>query len=242
MTASVMRCAGGWCRAGRDAERAVQHDQRPRQDGRRSRCSTSAFRRRRCLIPASGCERMAAGRRWSPAVVHTPARRGQGLLAFGGVWEHWAGDGAEPFDSVAIIVTAAAPSLQPIHDRMPVLIEAPDYEGLARSREPRRRAPADADAAGRCRQRCRRCGSAPRQQPEARRSALHRAARRRRPPAGSLSTPTERPAQPRRCRGTAGRAACRSARAGRAAAAAPGSQPASRCARAPDRIRRSAPP
>lgn len=87
----------------------------------------SAFRRRRCLIPASGWYE------WQPAVggrqpwfMHP--RRGQGLLAFGGVWEHWAGDGAEPFDSVAIIVTAAAPSLQPIHDRMPVLIEAPDYE------------------------------------------------------------------------------------------------------------------
>lgn len=87
----------------------------------------TAFRRRRCLIPASGWYewQSLAGVR-QPWFLHP--RPGDGLFAFGGVWEHWAGDGAEPFDSVAIIVTAAAAALRPIHDRMPVLIEVPDYD------------------------------------------------------------------------------------------------------------------
>lgn len=87
----------------------------------------TAFRRRRCLIPASGWyewQHTAGGRQ--PWFIH--ARRGQELLALGGVWDHWEGVGAEPFDSVAIVVTAAAPALESIHDRMPVLIDPGDYE------------------------------------------------------------------------------------------------------------------
>jgi putative SOS response-associated peptidase YedK len=82
-----------------------------------------AFRSRRCLIPASGFyEWQARGR---GKVPHFIRRQDGGLLALAGLWERWAPAGAEPVESCTILTTAANKLMQPIHDRMPVIV-APD--------------------------------------------------------------------------------------------------------------------
>lgn len=83
-----------------------------------------AFRRRRCLIPASGFYewRAQAGRK-QPYYVH-PAH-GE-LFAFAGLWETWRGpDGA--LQTCAIVTTDANATMEPIHDRMPVIVARRDY-------------------------------------------------------------------------------------------------------------------
>lgn len=49
-------------------------------------------------------------------------------FSFAGLWEHWSGNGNE-IESCTIIVTEANNLLEPIHDRMPVILE-PDEYGL----------------------------------------------------------------------------------------------------------------
>jgi putative SOS response-associated peptidase YedK len=50
-----------------------------------------------------------------------------GVFAFAGLWEHWEGKD-EVVESCSIIVTEANASVRPVHDRMPVIIDPPDYE------------------------------------------------------------------------------------------------------------------
>jgi putative SOS response-associated peptidase YedK len=83
-----------------------------------------AFRRRRCLVPASGFyEWRAEGGRKHPYYV----RPAQGpLFAFAGIWERWEGPQG-PLETCAIITTDANEVMQAIHDRMPVILAAADY-------------------------------------------------------------------------------------------------------------------
>lgn len=85
----------------------------------------TAFRRRRCLVPASGWyewEETSQGKRpW----FFRP-REGE-LLALAGLWERW-GEGEEAFDSYSIIVTDANALAKRIHRRMPVVIAPQDYD------------------------------------------------------------------------------------------------------------------
>lgn len=84
-----------------------------------------AYRRQRCLIPATGFyEWQRSGEHKIPHHICKPDRT---LFAFAGLWDHWAGDG-ESFDSCSIIVTAANPVMQKIHQRMPVIIDPPYYK------------------------------------------------------------------------------------------------------------------
>lgn len=86
----------------------------------------SAFRRRRCLIPADGFyEWKKAGRTKQPYFI----RLKDGLpLAFAGLWEEWRSPDGQAVGSCAIIVTRANPLVEPIHDRMPVILEPRAYE------------------------------------------------------------------------------------------------------------------
>lgn len=85
----------------------------------------SAFKRGRCLIPASGFyEWKAVAGRKQPYYVH-PA--GAELFAFAGLTERWNGpDG--PVHSCAIITTEANELMRGIHDRMPVILEPGDHD------------------------------------------------------------------------------------------------------------------
>ncbi len=97
----------------------------------------SAFRRRRCLLPADGFyEWQKAGTRKQPYFV----RMADGKpFALAGLWERWEGpDGAVA--SCTILTTDANALLAPIHDRMPVIVAPADFE---RWLDPGRQDPAD---------------------------------------------------------------------------------------------------
>jgi putative SOS response-associated peptidase YedK len=86
----------------------------------------SAFRHRRCLIPADGFyEWKAASGGKQP--YHIRRRDGE-VFAFAGLWEHWEGEQDKSIDSCTIIVTDANELIRPIHDRMPVILDPTDYE------------------------------------------------------------------------------------------------------------------
>ncbi|MDX8127997.1 SOS response-associated peptidase [Methylomonas sp. OY6] len=82
----------------------------------------SAFKHRRCLIPATGFYEWERRNGKQPFHIHRPDN---GLFAFAGLWEQWQHE-TETLYSCTIITTAAAELMQPIHDRMPVII-TPGY-------------------------------------------------------------------------------------------------------------------
>lgn len=79
----------------------------------------NAFRRRRCLIPATGFyEWKREGSHKQPWFCHLDHR----LFSFAGIWEIWQdGDGNE-LRSCALLTAAAEGVMAEIHDRMPVVI------------------------------------------------------------------------------------------------------------------------
>lgn len=81
----------------------------------------AAYRARRCIVPADGFYEWAKsldGKQ--PYFIH--AQDGT-VLAFAGLWERWtrASDG-DVIDSFTIVTTGANPRIQPLHDRMPVIL------------------------------------------------------------------------------------------------------------------------
>ena len=85
----------------------------------------AAFKRRRCLIPATGCyEWQAVAGRKQPMHIH--AADG-GLLSLAGLWEVWhAPDGGE-LETCTILTTTPNALMASIHNRMPVIVEPLDY-------------------------------------------------------------------------------------------------------------------
>jgi putative SOS response-associated peptidase YedK len=86
----------------------------------------TAFRRRRCLVPADGFyEWRTEGRHKQPFYI----RRPDGLpFAFAGIWEAWHGDDVDaPLESFAILTTRANRLMADLHDRMPVILAPNDY-------------------------------------------------------------------------------------------------------------------
>ncbi len=90
----------------------------------------TAFRRRRCLIPADGFyewQRLSSGCK-QPVYVRLQSG---GEFAFAGLWECWSSPGGGPADalhSCAIITTAPNELLEPIHNRMPVILSPSAYQ------------------------------------------------------------------------------------------------------------------
>jgi putative SOS response-associated peptidase YedK len=87
----------------------------------------AAFKKRRCLIPADGYfEWQKQGSKKQPYYF----RRQDGKpFAFAGLWERWdkSPAGQPPLESCTIITTEANALTQPIHDRMPVILQPNDY-------------------------------------------------------------------------------------------------------------------
>lgn len=90
----------------------------------RSPAYKDPFKRRRCLVPATGYYE------WQerPGGPKQPYRiTSDSLVGFAGIYDHW-GHGDDAFYSYSIIVTNAADGLGHIHERMPVIIGEEDYE------------------------------------------------------------------------------------------------------------------
>ncbi|MDD1612516.1 MAG: SOS response-associated peptidase [Methylococcaceae bacterium] len=84
----------------------------------------AAYHKRRCLIPATGFYEWQKTENGKQA--YHVSREDRQLFAFAGLWEHWE-HGSETLYSCTIITTAANALMQPIHERMPVIIDAEHY-------------------------------------------------------------------------------------------------------------------
>lgn len=93
----------------------------------------AAFRKRRCLVPADGFyEWQARDGRKQPFLIR---RRDHAPFAFAGLWEHWEGPKGRPdqraepsLQTATLITTRANAVLEPLHERMPVILDPADYD------------------------------------------------------------------------------------------------------------------
>ena len=84
----------------------------------------TAFRQRRCLVPATGFyewQAQASGKQ-----AYLIRMKSGALFAFAGLWESWNGPGGE-LRSFTIITTEANALMAKIHARMPVIVARENY-------------------------------------------------------------------------------------------------------------------
>ncbi len=85
----------------------------------------TAFKKRRCLVPADGFyEWQATGDGKQPYRI--TMKDGE-PFAMAGLWERW-DKGEEPLESFTIIVTSGNSLIKPIHDRMPVILDPDTWD------------------------------------------------------------------------------------------------------------------
>lgn len=83
----------------------------------------SAFKHRRCLVPADGYyEWQAQAQSKSKQPWFIALKDGQ-PMGFAGLWERWTSPEGEALESCCIIVTEGNDLMRPIHDRMPVILD-----------------------------------------------------------------------------------------------------------------------
>jgi putative SOS response-associated peptidase YedK len=88
----------------------------------------SAFKQRRCLIPASAFyEWQKTGARSKQPYCIRP--RDGGLFALAGLWERWHDPHGEQVETCTILTTEANDLIRSLHDRMPVILD-PSAEAL----------------------------------------------------------------------------------------------------------------
>jgi putative SOS response-associated peptidase YedK len=86
----------------------------------------SAFKARRCIIPASGFYEWTG--KAGAKVPHYFSSPDGGPLAFAGLWESWSDpETSETIFSAVVIVGAANAWMARFHDRMPVILSPADF-------------------------------------------------------------------------------------------------------------------
>jgi putative SOS response-associated peptidase YedK len=86
----------------------------------------SAFRRRRCLIPANGFyEWRQEGNIRQPYRVAT---EDLGLIALAGIWEHWLSEDGSEIETVATITRPAGVVVENIHERELLIIPKEGFD------------------------------------------------------------------------------------------------------------------
>ncbi len=89
----------------------------------------AAYKKRRCLVLADGYyEWLREGKAKQP---HLYEIDGGAVVAFAGLWEWWrdpADSESQPVESCTIITTEANDLAAAVHDRMPVILDAADYD------------------------------------------------------------------------------------------------------------------
>jgi len=87
----------------------------------------AAFQKRRCLIPADGFyewQVVAGAAKKQPWFI---ARRDGEVFALAGLWERWQPTEGDAVETCTVLTTGANVLMQPIHDRMPVVIAPSSY-------------------------------------------------------------------------------------------------------------------
>ncbi|MCD6307608.1 MAG: SOS response-associated peptidase [Candidatus Latescibacteria bacterium] len=85
----------------------------------------AALRRRRCLIPASGFFEWK--RRDGSKQPYYFTLKDGGIMSFASLWECWKEGGGRVVESCTILTTGANGLMEPIHSRMPVIVDPSDY-------------------------------------------------------------------------------------------------------------------
>ena len=84
-----------------------------------------SFQRRRCLIPADGFYEWKRTGRARQAFFFQ--MKDEAPFVFAGIWDEWKRDDGVTIASCAIVTTSANELLEPIHDRMPVILPEESY-------------------------------------------------------------------------------------------------------------------
>jgi Uncharacterized conserved protein len=85
------------------------------------------FKRRRCLVPASGFYEWKKGPDRSRKPYYFAAADPERPLIFAGLWDEWKGE-AETIRSFTVVTTAADQHMAAFHDRMPVILAPAQWE------------------------------------------------------------------------------------------------------------------
>jgi putative SOS response-associated peptidase YedK len=86
----------------------------------------SAFKRRRCLIPATGFyEWTKQGQSKVPMYIHL---RDHELFAFAGLWEVWHSPEGDEIRTCTILTGEPNDVVRPLHNRMAVILHEDDYD------------------------------------------------------------------------------------------------------------------
>jgi len=86
-----------------------------------------ALKKRRCLVPADAFyewQKLDAKNKQPYAI----ALKSGEPYAFAGLWESWKPEEGPPLETFTILTTDPNELMQPIHNRMPVIIESRDYD------------------------------------------------------------------------------------------------------------------
>ncbi len=88
----------------------------------------AAFRRRRCLVPAHGFYEWRK-RDTSPKRPFNIRRKDGRPFAMAGLWETWTDPASgQEVQSCTIVTTAANALIEPLHNRMPVILERGEFQ------------------------------------------------------------------------------------------------------------------
>jgi putative SOS response-associated peptidase YedK len=96
-----------------------------------------AFKKRRCLIPADAFyewRRIDA----KTKIPYAFALAGNRPYALAGLWERWQPQDAEPLETFTILTTDPNALVEPMHNRMPAIIEPADYSRWLEPGDPAR--------------------------------------------------------------------------------------------------------
>lgn len=87
----------------------------------------TAFKRRRCLIPATGFYEWGKGegKTKQPYYIHLADNQ---VFAFAGLWETWSSPDGDMVETCTIITTEPNDLIRPLHHRMAVILDPEDYD------------------------------------------------------------------------------------------------------------------
>lgn len=86
----------------------------------------AAFKRRRCLVPASGFYEWKKGA--TGKTPHFITMADEGPFAIAGLWETWHGPDGGELSTCTLLTTEANEPVSDLHDRMPVIIAPDEYD------------------------------------------------------------------------------------------------------------------